>query len=189
MVGCRLLAILIGILVPVYTFGADLSVSPEDLRIEQGADGGYHLYIRRSGDIQSVLLTESTADPDSKLAVYALRNPEYHPENGDEKRLLNGEFLDPSNGLYSIIDSTPEEHDELGPTFHLFIPYVVTFGYPWSRGGEIQVLDGTYLNIRAFAEPFSDYSGGFRDNPFVLRVTQRSRKGTTWPRQWRPTRQ
>lgn len=177
MVGRRLVAILIGILVPVCVSGADLGVGPEDLRIEQGADGGYHLYVRRSGDIESVLLTESTADPNRKLAVYALRNPEYHPENGDEKRMLNGEFLDSSNGLYSIIDSTPEEHEELGSAFHLFVPYVVTFGYPWSRSGEIQVLDGTYLNVRAFAKPFGDYSGGFQDNPFVLRVTQRPLPG------------
>jgi hypothetical protein len=177
MVAGRLFIILSGILIPVSVWCADLSVGPEDLRIEQGADGGYHLYIRETGDIESVLLTESTADPQRELAVYALRNPEYHPENGDEKRMLNGEFLDPSDGLYSIIDSTPEAHDEFGTAFHVFIPYVVTFGYPWSRSGEIQVLDGTYLNVRAFAKPFGDYGGGFEDNPFVLRVTQRPLPG------------
>jgi len=34
------------------------------------------------------------------------------------------------------------------------------------------VLDGAFLNIRAFAKNFADYSGPYKDNPYVLRVTQ-----------------
>ena len=59
----------------------------------------------------------------------------------------------------------------------MFVPYVVVYGYPWSREGEIQVLDGTWLNIRAFPNPYADYSGGFTDNPFVLRVVQKPMEG------------
>jgi hypothetical protein len=39
------------------------------------------------------------------------------------------------------------------------------------------VVDGTYLNIRSFALPYGDYRGAFRDNPYVLRVTQKPLEG------------
>jgi Mg-chelatase subunit ChlD len=41
-----------------------------------------------------------------------------------------------------------------------------------SRHGEVYVADGTYLNIRAFEQPYGEYRGYFRDNPFVLRIAQ-----------------
>ena len=155
----------------------NLEITPEDLVIEQGVDGGYHLWIRWKPTISSVLLTESTADPERRVAVYALRNPDYHPLNGDERRMLNGEVLDNSSGLYSLIDSTVEEHKDLGKAYHIYIPYIVTYGYSWARSGEIQVLDGTFLNVRAFEMPYGDYTGTFQDNPFVLRVVQRPLEG------------
>jgi len=150
----------------------NLVISPEDLHIEESTDGGYHLWVN-AGNAGSILITESTRDPEGEADSYSLRNPSYNPVNGDEKRMLNGEFLDPEKKLYSLIDSTATEHPQYGSVFHIFIPYVVVYGYPWSRSGEIQVLDGTYLNIRAFAEKYGDYSGGFRDNPFIMRVIQR----------------
>ncbi|RKX78959.1 MAG: hypothetical protein DRP87_04890 [Spirochaetes bacterium] len=154
-----------------------LNITPSDVYIEQSLEGGYDLWIRKKPDIGSVLLTESTADPEKKLPVYALRNPSYHPVNGDEKRMLNGQFLNSARKLYSLIDSTPEEESRFGEAFHIFIPYIVEYGYPWSRTGEIQVLDGTFLNIRTFEKPYGDYGGAFRDNPFILRVVQRPKEG------------
>lgn len=150
-----------------------LQISPEDLRIEQSIEGGYYLYIRRTNGIESVLLTESTEAVDHGVSTYSFRNPDYHPENGDEPRLLDGEFLDTSSGIYSLIDSTPIGDPTLGSAFRIFIPYVVVYGYEWSRHGELQVLDGTYMSVRSFGAPYADYSGGYRDNPFVLRVSQR----------------
>jgi hypothetical protein len=143
-----------------------------DVVIDEGVDGGYHLYVRAEG-FGSVLLTESTADPRQLEAVYALRNPDYHPVNGDEQRMLDGEFLDSAYSRFSIIDSNPEPHPDLGEAFHLYVPYVVVYGNPWGRSGELQILDGAYLNIRTFPEPYGDYRGGFADNPFVLRLEQR----------------
>lgn len=152
-----------------------LSLDAEDLQIEQNLEGGYDLYIRAKEGIGSVLLTDSTADPEKEVSTYALRNPEYHPVNGDEKRMLNGEFL-PSKerGLFSLIDSSPEDHPEFGEAFHLFIPYVVEYGYPWTREGKLQILNGTWLNIRAFREKYADYEGPFHDNPFRVQVVQRA---------------
>ena len=171
--GVLLLFLLVSVVLPAQ----DISIGPEDLEIEQVLDGGYYLWIRKKPDMNSVLLTESTADPEKRLHSYSLRDPEYHPVNGDEKRILDGEFLDTTGGIYSLVDSTPEEHPVFGEAFRIFIPYIVVYGYPWSREGEIQVLDGTWLNVRSFEKPYADYTGAYRDNPFVLRVVQKPFEG------------
>ncbi len=157
----------------VFLEAEDLSLSKEDLLVIQNPKGGYHLYIRAKPDIKSVLLTETTKDPDLKLDNYAYRDPNYNEINGDEKRLLNGEFLLPEKKLYSLIDSTPEKNTPLGEAYHIWIPYIILYGYDWSRSGEIEVRDGTFFNIRTFAKPYGDYTGNFQDNPFTLRVTQK----------------
>ncbi len=150
----------------------DLSIGVEDLRIEQTIEGGYFLWVKAKEGIGSILLTESTADPQKQAASYALRAPEYNKYNGDEKRMLNGEFLDPEKKLYSLIDSTPEYLEGFGDAFRIFIPYIVVYGYSWSRSGEILVVDGTYLSIRAFGNKYADYAAGFKDNPFIIAVEQ-----------------
>lgn len=168
------LAFAITAAVPSYPQTAqDLSVTGEDVRILQGTEGGYHLYVRKKAGIASILLTETTRDPNLKAANYAYRALERNPVNGDEKRMLDGEFIPASAKIWSLIDSTPDAHPDLGEAFHVFIPWVVAWGYDWGRHGETQVLDGTYLNIRTFAKPYGDYSGAFKDNPFRLRVTQK----------------
>lgn len=157
----------------VFLEAEDLSLSKEDLLVIQNPKGGYHLYIKAKPDIKSVLLTETTKDPDLKLDNYAYRDPNYNEINGDEKRLLNGEFLLPEKKLYSLIDSTPEKNTPLGEAYHIWIPYIILYGYDWSRSGEIEVKDGTFFNIRTFSKPYGDYTGNFQDNPFTLRVTQK----------------
>jgi hypothetical protein len=159
------------------SFGSDLTVTASDMYVTQGVDGGYHLFVRKKPDIGSILITESTADPAKQADSFAYRNKNYHPVNGDEKRMLDGAFIPQEKGLYSLIDSTPELNEQFGEAYHIYIPYILVFGYPWSREGEIQVLDGTYLNIRAFEKPFGDYSGGFADNPFILRLVQKPLPG------------
>jgi hypothetical protein len=159
------------------SFSLDLSIGAEDMYVTQGADGGYHLFVKKKKDIGSILITESTADPAKQADSFAYRNKAYHPVNGDERRMLNGEFIPQERGLFSLIDSTPEPDEKIGEAFHIYIPYVLTYGYPWSREGEIQVLDGTYLNIRAFEKPYGDYAGGYADNPFVMKLVQKPLPG------------
>ncbi|MFO7849689.1 MAG: vWA domain-containing protein [Spirochaetia bacterium] len=150
-----------------------LHIRPEDTKIEQNMDGGYDLWIKVKEGLGSVLLTESTADPEEERSSFALRNTEYHPVNGDERRMLNGDFLPTKEREhYYLIDSTTEEHPELGEAYRVFIPYVVEFGYPWSREGELQILDGTWINIRTFEQPYASYQGEYKDNPFEIRVVQ-----------------
>jgi hypothetical protein len=149
-----------------------LAIGPHDVRIDQTIEGGYYLHVRNREGLGSILLTESTERPDHQAATYAFRNPSFHPENGTELRMLDGAFLD-NDGAYPLIDSTPVPDEQFGEAYRIFIPYVVVFGYPWTRNGELQVLDGTYLSIRAFEKPYADYEGAYRDNPFIVRVVQR----------------
>jgi hypothetical protein len=154
----------------------DLDISAEDLRIEQRVDGGFHLFIRKKPGISSVLLAESTRDPRMREDNYAYRAGQRNDVNGNEIRILNGVRL-PNERYWSIIDSTPEPHPELGEAFHLYIPYLIYYGYEDTRHGEVYVVDGTYFNLRAFALPYGDYRGAFHDNPYVLRVTQKPLEG------------
>ena len=154
--------------------GADgLAIAPTDLRIEQRSDGGYHLFIRADPGLGSVLLVETTKDPSGKSDNYAYRAEIWNSVNGDEKRLLDGAFIDPKRGLWSLIDSTPEPDAQFGKAYHVFIPWVVAFGYAWTRNGQEFIADGTFINIRAFSKPYADYTGTFLDNPYRISVTQK----------------
>lgn len=172
---------LAGFLCPL--FAADLELDQSDLAVIQDPKGaGYHFYIRKKPEIASILMTETTKDPLKKLDNFAYRDSIYNSINGDEKRILNGKELDTrGKRLYSLVDSTPEKNTPLGEAFHVWVPYIIYYGYEWTRHGEVEVLDGTFFNIRAFEKPFADYTGGFSDNPFVLRVTQKTIKETHDP--------
>jgi hypothetical protein len=166
-------ALILALFALVVASALDLSVDKGDVLIIQSPEGGYHLYIKKKADIASVLLTETTKDPALKESNYAYRAPEWNAINGDEKRLLSGSFIPPEKKLWSLIDSTPEKDTPIGEAFHIWIPYVLQYGYSWSRSGEIEIRDGTFINIRAFAKPYGDYSGSFADNPFKIQVTQK----------------
>ncbi|MDR2730302.1 MAG: VWA domain-containing protein [Treponema sp.] len=150
----------------------DLTIAKDDLRIEFKAEGGFHLYIRKKEGIGSVLLTESTRDPQLITDNYAYRAGEWNPVNGDEIRIIDGKPIPRESGIYSLISSTPRVYPEFGQAFHIYIPYVLYYGYAEGRHGEVFVGDGTYLNIRAFSLPYADYRGAFLDNSFVMEASQ-----------------
>jgi hypothetical protein len=153
-------------------YGQDLALGAGDLRIEPGARGGFHLFVRKKPGLGSVLLTESTRDPALSEDNYAYRASEWNAINGNETRILDGIILPPEAKLWSIIDSTPEPDPYFGQAFQLYIPPALSYGYMNSRHGEVLVEDGTYLNVRSFEQPYGDYRGRFQDNPFVLRIAQ-----------------
>lgn len=146
----------------------DLVIEQGDIRLEKDSEAGYHLYIRKKPNINSVILVETTKDPTGQEANYAYRAENYNPINGDEKRILNGEFLNSEYAKYSLIDSTPEKDSKFGETFHIYIPEELSYGYPWTRNGKIPVEKGTFINIRSFEKPYADYTGSFADNPFMF---------------------
>ena len=159
-----------------FTHAQDLTIGAEDILIEHRPDGGFHLFVRKKPGIGSVLLTESTRDPNMRADNYAYRAGEWNAINGDEIRILDGTPIPKESRIYSLISSTITAHDTLGPAFHIYIPYVLYYGYEGGRHGEVFVTHETYLNIRSFSLPFADYRGAFRDNPFVIEATQEPEK-------------
>jgi hypothetical protein len=156
----------------IYLYAQDLEVGLDDVSLELRADGGFHLFIRKKPDINSVLLTETTKDPSMNLENYAYRAGEWNAINGNEIRLLNGVPIPAENRVYSLVSSTVVSHPIFGQAFHIYIPYIIYYGYENTRHGEVYLKDGTYLNIRSFSFPYADYRGAFRDNPFVLEAKQ-----------------
>ncbi|MCF7950373.1 MAG: collagen-like protein [Spirochaetaceae bacterium] len=162
----------------------ELTVGKEDLLIEyhDGDDeGGYDFWVRKNAGISSILLIEPGGRRSESGDVYSLRNPRYHPTNGDEKRLLDGDFIDSEREIYSLVDSSPERHPTLGRAFHLYIPPTVVYGYPWSRSGQMEMKDGVRFGIRSFAKPYADYSAPFETRDFVLSVSGKRSDEPTAP--------
>ena len=138
-------------------------------------NGGYHLYVKKLPNVNSILLTETTKDPEGKSDSYAYRAQEYNSINGDEIRYLDGKKLESEGAKYSLVDSTPENTSFFGPAFHIYIPKTIVYGYEWSRNGQITIGKGTFINIRSFEKPYADYTGDYMDSPFMfdLKVTKR----------------
>ena len=156
----------------VFLSAQDLTINSGDLLLELRADGGFHLFIRKKPDVASVLLTETTRDPTMNADNYAYRAGEWNPVNGDEIRLLNGNPISRESGIYSLVSSTVVNHSVLGDSFHIYLPYILYYGYEGGRNGEVYLTDGTYINIRTFTLPYADYRGEFKDNPFMLEARQ-----------------
>ncbi len=161
------LFIILGI--PVFSQTYDLILQPEDTYIEsREGEGGLHLFVKKKGDIKSILLAESTDDPANERSVFALRDFDENPTVKDEIRLLNGVKLDSKYNF--LIDSTAEENEILGEAFHIYIPKGVSYGYPWSREGQIDIGVGSWINIITFPLEYGNYDEGFQDNPFTIQL-------------------
>lgn len=165
----RIIGICVSLCLVISASAADLRVGVQDIKLIKADDGGYHLFIRQKEGVNSILLTETTKSDDGTADNYAYRAKEWNPVNGDEKRMLNGVFLDSPSSRYSLIDSTPENHDEFGKAFHIYIPQELEYGYSWSRNGTVVIQKGTFISIRTFTKPYADYNGAdFLDNPFLF---------------------
>lgn len=154
----------------------ELRITAQDVRLVQDTKkGGYHLYVKKTDKVNSILLTETTKDPAGKSDSYAYRAKEYNKINGDEIRYLDGKKLESEGAKYSLVDSTVENTSFFGPAFHIYIPETIVYGYEWSRHGEVTIGKGTFINIRSFEKPYADYTGDYMDSPFMfdLKVTKK----------------
>lgn len=154
----------------------ELRITASDVRLVRDIkQGGYHLYVKKTDKVNSILLTETTKDPAGKSDSYAYRAKEYNKINGDEIRYLDGKKLESEGAKYSLVDSTAENTSFFGPAFHIYIPETIVYGYEWSRHGEVTIGKGTFINIRSFEKPYADYSGDYMDSPFMfdLKVTKK----------------
>ena len=150
-----------------------LTITKDDIYIVQGDENGpskngegMHLYIRKKSGINSVMLVESSSTKD--VTNYAYRATEYNKINGDEIRILDGKVLESEYAKYSLISSTVEKNEKFGEAFHIYIPKIVVYGYPWARSGTIDTEEGLLVNIRSFGAKYCDYSNGFKDNNFMI---------------------
>ncbi|MCQ2596706.1 MAG: VWA domain-containing protein [Treponema sp.] len=165
---------------PVYTAEQQrLRVTAEDIRLVPETDlptKGYHLYVRKRPEIESIMLTETTKDPEGKNDSFAYRAREYNKYNGDEIRFLNGLPLVSEWAKYSLVDSTPEDFKAFGKAFHIYIPEVLDYGYEWERHGSVTIGKGTFINIRTFEKKYADYTGAFMDSPFMFDLREHPKK-------------
>lgn len=157
-----------------------MRIKADDIRLKEEKNEkdeltGYHLYIRKIKGVESVLLTETTRDPNGKADNYAYRALEYNAINGDEIRYLDGKPLVSEGAKFSLIDSSPEKVSGLGEAFHIFIPLKLAYGYEWSRNAVIEIGRGTFINIRTFEKPYADYTGEYMDSPFMFNLETRRR--------------
>lgn len=159
---------------PLYIANEEVRVDTE--RDENGKVKGYHLFIKKVTGLESVMLIETCRDPSGEYASYAYRAREYNEINGDEKRILNGKVLKSEWTKYSLVDSSAEEDKEFGEAFHIFIPPVIVYGYPWSRHEKVKVKQGTFVNLRSFSVPYADYTGSYMDNPYMFDALMKSGK-------------
>ena len=160
-----------------------LRIKASDVRlVADKKNGGYHLYVKKTANVKSILLTETTKDPEGKSDSYAYRAKEYNKINGDEIRYLDGKKLESEGAKYSLVDSTTEKTTLFSgksggevDAFHIYIPETLVYGYEWSRHGEITIGKGTFINIRSFEKPYADYTGDYMDSPFMfdLKVTKK----------------
>lgn len=165
---------------PVYTAAQQrLRVTAADIRLVPETElptKGYHLYVRKRPEIESILLTETTKDPEGKNDSFAYRAKEYNPINGDEIRYLDGKPLMSEWARYSLVDSSPEHFEPLGEAFHIYIPEELEYGYEWERHGSVKIGKGTFINIRTFEKKYADYTGNFMDSPFMFDLQVRTKK-------------
>lgn len=151
-----------------------LKINPEDVYVEPRADG-FHLFIKDKEGLESLMLTESFELPNKSLDTYSLRTFSKNEVNGNEKRLLNGKFLDNSRQFF-LISSTPEPNKKLGKAFHILMPTRIEYGYKDStnRYGVHNLLqykeEGKpyWFSIRTFSKPYQDYTGRYLDNAYEL---------------------
>ena len=156
----------------VFSQDNSLKLSPENIVITARTDGsGFDLYVKKTPDVNSILLTESIKDYAGNNDNYAYRATEYNPVNGDEIRYLNGQILNSEWAKFSLVDSTPEKTPYFTEeAFHIYIPNKLVFGYTWSRYGQVEVGNRTFINIRTFEKLYADHSGKFADNPFYMNL-------------------
>lgn len=163
----------------------NLKVPPQNIVIKARPQGdGFDMYVKKTADINSILLTESVRDYAGNNDSYAYRATEYNEINGDEIRYLNGQILTSDWAKFSLVDSTPEKTPYFEEeAFHIFIPLKLVFGYTWARQGQVEVGNRTFINIRAFEKKYADHSGEYDDSPYYLNLkvvekTKNDSKGT-----------
>ena len=149
----------------------DIIVLPEDEshRVQDG--NGAHLFVRKRGDIQSVMLLIDSGnynDPDLSL----MRAKSFNTINGNEIRYVYGSKSNfrMERTPNALISSTVE--NAFGEDcFHIYIPKKMYYGYVIQVQNECTFEDGMTVSVRTFAQKYCDTGVAYRDNLLVLSVS------------------
>ncbi len=146
----------------------DILLLPEDENHLVKDGSGFHLFVKKRGDIKSICLLIKNGnynDPDLSL----MRAKEFNPINGNEIRYSYG-----SKSTFrmerlpdSLISSTVE-NNFFGQCFHFYIPKEMYHGYVIQTQHECVFEEGMTVSVRAFALEYCDSSGKFNDNFLTL---------------------
>lgn len=152
-------------------FQDDIIVLPEDEAHLVKDGNGVHLFVRKRGDIQSVLLLVDSGnynDPDLSL----MRAKEANPVNGNEIRYAYGSKSNfrMERTPNALISSTVE-NTVFGECFHIYIPKQMYYGYVIQVQSECEFEDGMKVSVRTFAEKYCDVGGAHSDNMLFLNVS------------------
>ena len=163
---------------PVEEKNYDLTLSQEDIFVlpedesHLVKDGtGFHLFVRKRGDIQSVLLLVDSGnynDPDLSL----MRAKEFNSVNGNEIRYSYGsKSTFRMERLPNALMSSTLENTAFGECFHIYIPQKMYYGYVIQVQDECEFENGMKVSVRAFAQKYCDSGGKFADNMLNLNVS------------------
>lgn len=149
---------------------SDLKITESDILIENKNQkshvkngDGIHLFIRKKGSIQSIMLIRYKNFPGAAKKI--LRAEEFNSVNGDEIFNIKGKS---ENAImktdYLLITSKTEENEFLGESFHIYIPKKVFYGIE----PNVPLEDFSFkdLKIRTFKKKYCDKSGGYEDFSF-----------------------
>lgn len=149
----------------------DILVLPENSKHRVLDGNGVHLFVRKRGDIQSVMLLVDSGnynDPDLSI----MRAKGANSVNGNEERWANGKLA-----KYKMVRNpdalicTKTETTLLGECFHIYVPKSMYYGYVIMVQHEVEFEDGMRVSVRAFSEKHVDYAGKFSDNLLELNVS------------------
>ncbi|MBR4373039.1 MAG: VWA domain-containing protein [Treponema sp.] len=138
-----------------------LTNETEETFVKDGS--GIHLFVRKKGDIKSIMLIRYKAERGSPKTI--LRAEEFNSVNGNEEFCARGKSTESFvNIKYLLIATKTEENEFLGECFHIYIPSIVIYGI--SQNAKPQPFSFENLKIRTFERPNCDGEGAFQDYDF-----------------------
>lgn len=125
---------------------------------------GIHLFIQKTGDINSVMLISYRDTPDAPKQI--LRAADYNTVNGDEVYKADGKTgkFNYLKTKYILIATKTEQNEILGEAFHIYIPRKVFYGI--LPNAPLQDFSFKDLKIRVHEKPYCDKSGKYEDFSF-----------------------
>ncbi len=149
----------------------DFIVLPEDENHMVKDGRGVHLFVKKRGDIESLLLlveSNNYNDPDHSL----LRAREFNSVNGNEIRYSYGsKSAFRMERLPNALMSSTVEDMFFGQCFHIYIPREMYSGYLIKVQHECVFEEGMTVSIRTFARKYCDLEGKYCDNMMQLNLS------------------